>query len=187
MSVEKILLHTCCAPCSAAVVEWLILNDYQPTLYFFNPNIFPEKEYEIRKGELVRHAHKFSLAVIDDDYNHNQWLEAINGYENEPERGRRCSLCFKYRMLATAKTAHQLQIPLFATTLASSRWKNIEQIDEAGITAAALFDNLSFFDKNWRKGGLSQRRNQLLQENNFYNQKYCGCEFSIQTHDNCEK
>jgi predicted adenine nucleotide alpha hydrolase (AANH) superfamily ATPase len=174
----KILLHTCCAPCTAAVVEWLLLNNYQPTLYFYNPNIFPEKEYEIRKKELVRYAQKFSLSVIDDDYNHVQWFEQINGYQNEPERGKRCEICFTIRMLATAKKAKELQISLFATTLASSRWKNIEQINTAGINAAMQFENLTFFEKNWRKNGLSDRRSELLKENNFYNQKYCGCEFS---------
>jgi len=177
--MQKILLHTCCAPCSAAIIEWLMLNDYQPTLYFFNPNIFPKKEYEIRKGELVKYAKKFSLEIIDSDYNHVQWLEQIYGCENEPERGKRCAICFKYRMLATAQTAHNLQISLFATTLASSRWKNIEQINEAGFAAAELFEDVSFFDKNWKKNGLYERRNQLLKENNFYNQQYCGCEFSF--------
>ncbi|MCL2596366.1 MAG: epoxyqueuosine reductase QueH [Paludibacter sp.] len=175
---EQILLHTCCAPCSAAVIEWFILNNYQPTIYFFNPNIFPEKEYEIRKVELLRYAHKFSLSIIDSDYNHEQWLEQINGYENEPERGKRCSFCFNYRMIAAAQKAHELQIPLFATTLASSRWKSIEQINAAGFAAAKVFENVSFFDKNWRRDGLSERRNQLLKEHNFYNQKYCGCEFA---------
>ncbi|MCL1867540.1 MAG: epoxyqueuosine reductase QueH [Paludibacter sp.] len=176
--MSKILLHACCAPCSAAVVEWLLLNNYHPILYFYNPNIFPEKEYEIRKKELVRYAQKFSLSIIDDDYNHEQWLEQINGYQNEPERGKRCDICFKIRMLAAAKKAKELQIPLFATTLASSRWKNIEQINAAGIYAAAQFENLTFFEKNWRKDGLSNRRNELLKENGFYNQQYCGCEFS---------
>jgi len=177
--MKKILLHTCCAPCSAAVIEWLLLNNYQPTLYFYNPNIFPKKEYEVRKAELLRYTQKFSLEIIDDDYNHAQWLVEINGYENEPERGKRCDICFKIRMLATAKRANDLKIPLFATTLASSRWKNLEQINQAGIFAASQFENLTFLEKNWRKNGLLERRNELLKENNFYNQQYCGCEFSI--------
>jgi len=177
--MSKILLHTCCAPCSAAVIEWLLLNNYQPALYFYNPNIFPEKEYEIRKAELVGFAQKLSLKIIDDDYNHAQWLSEISGYENEPERGKRCDICFKIRMLATVKQANELKIPLFATTLASSRWKNLEQINQAGIYAAAQYENLTFFEKNWRQNGLSDRRNELLKENNFYNQQYCGCEFSI--------
>ena len=177
--MKKILLHTCCAPCSAAVIEWLLLNNYQPTLYFYNPNIFPKKEYEVRKAELLRYTQKFSLEIIDDDYNHAQWLVEINGYENEPERGKRCDICFKIRMLATAKRANDLKIPLFATTLASSRWKNLEKINLAGIFAASQFENLTFLEKNWRKNGLLERRNELLKENNFYNQQYCGCEFSI--------
>ncbi|MDR2824877.1 MAG: epoxyqueuosine reductase QueH [Prevotellaceae bacterium] len=177
--MKSILLHTCCAPCSAAVIEWLLHNDYAPVLYFFNPNIFPKEEYEIRKSELVRYARAFSLAVIDDDYNHEQWLAAISGYENEPERGARCAICFKVRMFAAAHKAVELEIPLFATTLASSRWKNIVQINTAGIAAAQNFENLEFYSKNWRKDGLSDRRRALLQENGFYNQRYCGCEYSV--------
>lgn len=177
--MSKILLHTCCAPCSVAVIEWFLLNDYQPTLYFYNPNIFPEKEYEMRKKEIVFYAQKLFLTIIDDSYNHANWLNEITGYENEPERGQRCNICFKIRMLATAKKANELRMAFFATTLASSRWKNLEQINAAGTAAAAQFENLTFFEKNWRKNGLSDRRRELLRENNFYNQLYCGCEFSL--------
>ncbi|MDR1653092.1 MAG: epoxyqueuosine reductase QueH [Prevotellaceae bacterium] len=174
-----VLLHTCCAPCSASVIEWLLINNYQPTLYFFNPNIFPKNEYEIRKNELLRYAQTLKLSAVDDDYNHTHWLVQIAGYEREPERGQRCAICFKIRMMATATQAHKLAIPTFATTLASSRWKNIEQINTAGTAAAERFENMSFLAKNWRTNGLADRRAQLLKENKFYNQQYCGCEFSV--------
>ncbi len=111
------------------------------------------------------------------------------GLENEPERGKRCERCFYYRLLATAKKAQELGIEHFATTLASSRWKNLEQINTAGLNAAQTVNNtphghpggkpLAFWAQNWRKDGLQERRNALLKEYNFYNQTYCGCEFSI--------
>ena len=160
--MENVLLHSCCAPCSAAIVEWMLAQDIRPTLYYFNPNIFPQEEYEIRKSECSRYAQKLGLEIIDGDYDHTAWLSDVAGLEDEPERGFR----------------------LFTTTLASSRWKSLQQITEAGKWAAARFEGLEFWEKNWRKGGLSERRKILLAENGFYNQQYCGCEFSFRKPQN---
>jgi predicted adenine nucleotide alpha hydrolase (AANH) superfamily ATPase len=117
--------------------------------------------------------------MIDGDYNHQQWCDGVKGMENEPERGARCLHCFKMRLLKAAEKAKELNIELFTTTLASSRWKDLKQINEAGFWAAEQVKGTLFWDKNWRKDGLQDRRNQLLKENNFYNQQYCGCEFSM--------
>lgn len=174
-----LLLHTCCAPCSAPILEWLLENGEKPTLFYFNPNIFPQEEYNIRKDECTRHAQKLGLTIIDGDYDHEKWLLEIKGLEKEPERGMRCLSCFKMRLLATALLAKEKQFTRFATTLASSRWKNLEQIAHAGFWAAKQVGNVTFWDKNWRKGGLTERRRILLAENQFYNQTYCGCEFSM--------
>ena len=106
------------------------------------------------------------------------------GLEDEPERGKGCLQCFKIRLLATAKLADERGFRLFTTTLASSRWKSLQQITEAGKWAAARFEGLEFWEKNWRKGGLSERRKILLAENGFYNQQYCGCEFSFRKPQN---
>jgi len=175
---KQVILHTCCAPCSAAIIEYLLLNDYRPTLFFYNPNIFPLEEYEKRKEELKSYATSLDIPFMDGDYDHESWLNAIKGLENEPERGLRCLECFKYRLLASASLASKLKINLFTTTLASSRWKSLEQINEAGKWATEQINDVSFWNRNWRKEGLSQRRNELLKENNFYNQTFCGCEFS---------
>jgi len=177
--MTDILLHSCCAPCSAAILEWLLANDFSPTLFYYNPNIYPKKEYEIRKTEITKYAQKLNIPIVDGDYEHKLWREKIKGFESEPERGKRCSLCFYHRLLATAQKAQELHISLITTTLSSSRWKNLEQIGEAGKRAAAQTEGVKFWDKNWRKDGLQQRRNELLKENEFYNQNYCGCEFSI--------
>lgn len=177
--METLLLHTCCAPCSAAIIEWLLANEIRPVLFYFNPNIFPREEYEIRKSECTRYARSLELEIIDGDYDHAFWLQQVSGLEQEPERGKRCLQCFKIRLQATACLAHERGFTRFATTLASSRWKSLEQIAEAGRWAADRFDGVEFWEKNWRKGGLSERRRILLAENGFYNQQYCGCEFSV--------
>lgn len=187
---NEVLLHACCAPCSSAIVEWLLANGVQPTIFYYNPNIYPREEYEIRKQESKRHAESLGIRWIDGDYSHESWLKGVCGLEGEPERGRRCEQCFTLRLVETAKKAQELGIKYFATTLASSRWKSLEQIERAGLAAEQIANastlqsfNAStlpvrFWAQNWRKGGLQERRNQLLREYHFYNQQYCGCEFS---------
>ena len=177
--LKDVLLHACCAPCSSAIVEWMLANGVRPVIYYFNPNIWPREEYEIRKQESKRHAESLGLTWIDGDYNHEEWLNRVCGLENEPERGRRCQQCFVLRMTAAAKKAQELGIQYFTTTLASSRWKSLDQINQAGEMAQKAVDGVEYWSQNWRKGGLYERRNQLLKEFDFYNQQYCGCEFSI--------
>ena len=189
--LHEVLLHACCAPCSSAIVEWMLQHDIRPTIFYFNPNIYPREEYEIRKNESKRHAESLGIRWIDGDYDHEAWLQQVQGLESEPERGSRCLQCFRMRLTATALQARQLGIQYFATTLASSRWKSLEQINQAGLQAQEAVNaqpstlnsqpSTLFWAQNWRKGGLQDRRNQLLHEYNFYNQQYCGCEFSMRT------
>jgi predicted adenine nucleotide alpha hydrolase (AANH) superfamily ATPase len=175
---KNILLHACCAPCSAAIVECMHANGLRPTVFYYNPNIFPREEYERRKAESIRHAESLQLPFVDGDYNHSTWRENVKGFEDEPERGQRCLSCFTMRLIESAHYAHSHGFLVFATTLASSRWKNLEQITEAGQRAAALYPDLIFWTQNWRKDGLSERRRELIKDYQFYNQTYCGCEFS---------
>ena len=179
--VKEVLLHACCAPCSSAIVEWMLANGVRPIIYYFKPNIWPLEEYEIRKQESKRHAESLGLRWIDGDYDHDQWRCGVQGMEGEPERGRRCECCFRQRLVATAQEARRRGITWFTTTLASSRWKSLEQIERAGHDAEASVEGTRFWAQNWRKGGLYERRNQLLREYGFYNQQYCGCEFSVRT------
>lgn len=167
---DRVLLHACCAPCSTAIVEWMMAHGVRPTIYYFNPNIYPLEEYNIRKEESKRHAESLGLDWIDGDYDHEAWRRGVVGLEHEPERGRRCSQCFYIRLLAAARMTAQLGLRYFTTTLASSRWKSIEQVSEAGLRAQAEVPGTVFWAQNWRKGGLQDRRNALLKEYNFYNQ-----------------
>lgn len=178
---DTVLLHACCAPCSSAIVEWLLQHGIKPVIFYYNPNIFPLEEYEIRKNESKRHAESLGVRWIDGDYDHEGWLKQVKGLEAEPERGSRCLRCFRLRLTATALQAAHLGIKHFTTTLASSRWKSLEQINEAGLMAQAAVPSTEYWAQNWRKGGLYERRNALLKEYNFYNQLYCGCEFSMRT------
>lgn len=231
MGETTVLLHTCCAPCSSAIIEAMVKNGITPVIYYCNPNIYPQEEYEIRKNECTRYAQSLGLEIVDADYDHDNWLEAIRGMEDEPERGGRCLKCFKLRLLRTAEYAMQRGIKVITTTLASSRWKSLDQINEAGLWAcnelqrrfsAAPFasarcsenieaatvpdpnlsewsvcphgavgdsrlgvnpvppyDSVIWWNQNWRKGGLQERRLQIIKEYDFYNQLYCGCEFSM--------
>ena len=159
-------------------------NGITPTIYYCNPNIYPFEEYEIRKEECSRYAKALGLEIIDADYDHDNWLQEIRGLENEPERGGRCLKCFKLRLLRTAQYAAANGFKVIATTLASSRWKSLGQINEAGewacgqVNEAESQEKVVWWDRNWRKGGLQERRLQILKEYEFYNQLYCGCEYS---------
>lgn len=192
----KVLLHTCCAPCSSAIIEAMMKNGITPVIYYCNPNIYPVEEYEIRKNECKRYAEDLGLDVIDADYDHDNWLLQMKGLEDEPERGGRCLKCFKFRLLRTAEYARDHGIKVITTTLASSRWKSLDQINEAGFWACDQVTNRYFstetsvsVDKtndgpvwwpyNWRKNGLQERRLEIIREYDFYNQQYCGCEFSM--------
>ena len=247
MGETTVLLHTCCAPCSSAIIEALMQNGITPIIYYCNPNIYPQEEYEIRKNECTRYAQALGLEIVDADYDHDNWLEQMAGLENEPERGGRCLKCFKLRLLRTARYASQRGIKVITTTLASSRWKSLDQINEAGqwacSTVSPMVTQLSdeaqtrhvsavpstsarflkkieaeaapdlsesegsvcptgavgasrlgveavppnnfvlWWDRNWRKDGLQERRLQILKEYDFYNQLYCGCEFSMRKKD----
>lgn len=177
--INRIMLHACCAPCSSAIVEWMLAHDVHPTIFYFNPNIWPHEEYEIRKEESKRHATSLGIEWIDGDYNHETWLAAIKGLEGEPERGGRCLQCFRMRLIATAMEAQRRGFTTIATTLATSRWKSLDQIAAAGKMAEEAVSGIHFWAQNWRKGGLQERRNELLKQYQFYNQQYCGCEFSM--------
>ena len=185
MGENTVLLHTCCAPCSSAIIEAMLQNGITPVIYYCNPNIYPHQEYEIRKEECSRYAKALGLEIVDADYDHENWLEAIKGMEGEPERGGRCLKCFKLRLLRTAQYARERGIKVITTTLASSRWKSLDQINEAGTWACAEINKIPagtdvvWWDQNWRKNGLQERRLQILKEFDFYNQLYCGCEFSM--------
>lgn len=148
------------------------------TVFFYNPNIDPRDEYEKRKGEIIRFATNRSVPFIDMDYEPEVWQDRVKGLENEPERGQRCQVCFDLRLERTALWAHDNDFPVFATTLAASRWKDLSQVNSAGHQAANRYPGLIYWEHNWRKGGGNLLMDQVSRQENFYRQTYCGCSFS---------
>ena len=166
---DKVLLHTCCAPCSSAIIECLMSHGVTPTIYYCNPNIYPYDEYAIRRDECMRYARDLGIDMVESHYDHDEWRQCVHGLEHEPERGSRCLRCFQMRLKATARYAHDNGFKVITTTLASSRWKSLEQINQAGSEAAMPYDDVTWWDRNWRKGGLSERRAQIIRDYGFYN------------------
>ena len=176
---SKLLLHSCCAPCAGEIMEAVAASGIDTTIYFYNPNIHPKEEYEIRKDENIRFAEKLGFDFIDADYDKDNWFERIKGLENEPVRGKRCTVCFDMRFERTALYAYENNFKIFATTLGISRWKDLEQINNSGLKAAKRYNSLGFWDFNWRKQGGSSRMLEISKKEKFYKQEYCGCVYSL--------
>lgn len=175
---NRLLLHSCCAPCAGDIMQALVSSDIDTTIFFYNPNIHPREEYELRKEENYRFAQKLGMKVIDGDYDKDAWFDRTKGQENEPERGKRCSNCFDMRFEVTAKYAKENNYDLISSTLAISRWKDMNQINQCGHRSASLYD-LPYWDFNWRKKGGSSRMLEISKKENFYKQEYCGCVYSL--------
>ena len=181
---KKVLLHSCCAPCSGEVMEAMTASGIDYTIFFYNPNIHPLHEYEIRKDENKRFAEKHNIPFIDADYDADNWFQRVKGMENEPERGIRCTECFDMRFERTALYAAEHGFDTISSSLAISRWKDMHQINGCGERAAARYPNMLYWTYNWRKGGGSQRMLEISKEERFYQQEYCGCVYSLRDTNN---
>lgn len=175
----KLLLHSCCAPCSGELMEAFVVSGIDYTVFFYNPNIHPLKEYELRKQENIRFAEKHGVPFVDADYDTDNWFARARGMENEPERGIRCTMCFDMRFERSALYAHEHGFGLMTTSLGISRWKNMQQINDSGHRAVAPYPGLRYWDYNWRKDGGSQRMIEISKREQFYQQEYCGCVYSL--------
>ena len=176
---KKLLLHSCCAPCAGEIMEAIAASDIQTTIYFYNPNIHPKEEYEIRKDENIRFAEKLGFDFVDADYDKDNWFERVEGLENAPERGERCTVCFDMRFERSALYAHENGFKVYGTTLGISRWKNMDQINDSGNRAAQRYEDVHYWDFNWRKQGGSSRMLEISKKEKFYKQEYCGCVYSL--------
>lgn len=160
-------------------MEALAASQIVTTVFFYNPNIHPVAEYELRKNENKDFCDKLNFPFIDADYEVDAWFNRTNGLENELERGRRCAVCFDMRFERTADYAAQNGFGVFSSTLGISRWKDMEQINRCGERAAMRRDNLCYWTFNWRKQGGSQRMIEISKREAFYQQEYCGCVYSL--------
>ena len=175
----KVLLHSCCAPCSGEVMEAMSASGVDYAIYFYNPNIHPREEYELRKSENIRFAEAARVPFIDADYDTDNWFARARGLELEPERGARCTMCFDLRFERTALYAHEHGFPVITSCLGISRWKNMDQINASGEKAAAKYPGLTYWTHNWRKRGGAERMIDISKREHFYQQEYCGCVYSL--------
>ena len=175
----KVLLHSCCATCSGELIEAMHESGIDFTVFFYNPNIHPRAEYELRKQENIRFAQSQGIAFVDADYDRANWFARARGMEHESERGPRCTMCFDMRLERTALYAHEHGFAIMATSLGISRWKNMQQVNDCGQRAAARYPGLSYWDHNWRKDGGSARMIEISKREGFYRQQYCGCIYSL--------
>jgi hypothetical protein len=160
-------------------MERMLASKIDLTIFFYNPNIHPKKEYEIRKNENIRFAEKLGIPFIDADYDVQNWFTRAKGLEYSPERGERCTKCFDMRFERTALYAYENGFKVITSSLGISRWKNMDQINECGIRASKNYDGVNYWTYNWRKAGGAERMYKIAKKEEFYKQEYCGCIFSL--------
>ena len=176
---KNVLLHSCCAPCAGPLIEKMHASGIALTIFFYNPNIHPLKEYTLRKQENIRYAEKLGIPFIDADYDVQDWFTRAKGMERDPERGARCSMCFDMRFERTALYAAENGFSVITSSLGISRWKDMQQINRSGLLAASHYPGITYWTYNWRKDGGGARMYDLAKEENFYAQQYCGCIYSL--------
>jgi len=178
-SIKNILLHACCGICSGYPISLLQDMGYSVTVYFYNPNIFPQEEYQKRlEAENILCKH-FGCKLIIGDYEPDVYYEFVKGLENEPEKGARCDKCFELRLDNSAKKAKELGIEEFTTSMVISPHKNYEKLSKIGEQAASKY-GLKYLPLNFRKNDGFLKTNKISKELNLYRQNYCGCKFAMQ-------
>ena len=166
----KLLLHSCCAPCSGSMIKVLFDRGIHVTVLWYNPNIHPRSEYEIRKEENKRYAIELGIPFVDLDYDVTEWLKRAKGMEYDLERGRRCTMCFDMRMERTVLYAIENGFTLFTTTNATSRWKDEKQVNESGHRAAARYSNehnVRFWEHKWQTDELTLLKYQVSAQHRY--------------------
>lgn len=176
-SNPKLLLHICCIGCGAYVSRVLNNENFEVSLFFYNPNIFPVSEYKKRLESTREIANKFGLNLVEGEYHHDQWLNQIKGLEAEPERGRRCMICYFDRLEKTAQYAQNNSFDYFSSTLTISPHKDAKSILRFGEELSKKH-GVEFLARDYKKKDGFKKSIELSRELNLYRQNYCGCEFS---------
>ncbi len=170
-----LLLHACCAPCSSYVLE--LLNDhFDLTIYYYNPNIYPKEEFDIRYDEFEKLG---KYKIVKEYYNPNEYYSAIKGYEHLPEGSKRCYNCYDFRLEKSAKYAKEHNFDYYSTTLSISPYKNSNSINEIGQKYANQY-GVKFLYSNFKKNEGYKKSIILCAQYEIYRQDYCGCEFSLE-------
>ncbi|HCC23006.1 TPA: hypothetical protein DF272_02395 [Candidatus Falkowbacteria bacterium] len=184
--MPAVLLHTCCAPCGGFVIKELQTMGYAVTVFYYNPNVFPEDEYKLRLREAERFCQKENVELIEGEYDYESWKEKIRGHESAPERGSRCEICITLRLQETAQVASERGFDAIASTLTISPHKSAEMVNAIGHEMADLY-GLQFIDRIWRKANGFKKSCDLAEQEHFHRQDYCGCEFSIRSKPTIDK
>ena len=178
MPRERILLHICCAPCATEVIKRLHEAGYDIHGFFYNPNIQPEKEYYKRLLEAQRVCKLLSIPLEIGDYDWDRWQAEIRGLEKEKEGGKRCLVCFRYRLSTVAQKAKELGINIIASTLTISPRKRADKINPIGKEVCDELE-IKFYEADWKKQDGFKHSLETSKELNIYRQNYCGCKYSI--------
>ncbi|MEO0114959.1 MAG: epoxyqueuosine reductase QueH [candidate division WOR-3 bacterium] len=173
-----ILLHICCAPCATTVIKRLEMVGYKVYGYFYNPNIHPTKEYYQRLAETKRICQIWDIPLLIGDYDWDRWQAAVHGLEKEKEGGKRCLVCYRFRLAAVAQKAKELEIGAVASTLTLSPKKRASDINSIGKEICEEL-GLKFYEADWKKQDGFKQSVTICKEMNIYRQNYCGCKYSI--------
>jgi len=173
MAKPKILVHICCAPDALYVIEKL-KETYDITGYFYNPNIFPAKEYRLRLEETRKVARILDFTLLEETKDSGRWLQLTEKFQNEPEKGKRCDICYAMRLEQTARKASELGYGAFATIMSLSPWKKADVINRVGKMTGKKY-GISFLEANFKKKGGFEKSIELSRKHGLYRQKYCGC------------
>lgn len=183
--VPTLLLHSCCAPCSSYCLEYLS-EYFAITVFYYNPNIYPDEEYHMRVAEqqsfLRRFPAKHPIDFIEGAYETGRFYETVKGYEEEAEGGARCALCYELRLREAAELAKRMGADYFTTTLSISPLKNAEKLNEIGDRLAAEY-GIAYLNSDFKKRNGYKRSVELSAEYGMYRQYYCGCVYSKRWRD----
>ena len=177
MGYRKLLVLSCCAPCSCAAIKHLVQSGTAVTVLFYNPNIFPQAEYEKRRDEQARVCRALGAQFAELPYEPAVWEKAVCGLENEPERGKRCAVCFYMRLCKAQEYAKEHHFDALTSVLGVSRYKDLGQVN-AAARRAWIKVGKPYWARDWRKDGLEELRRALIKEFQLYQQTYCGCKYS---------
>ena len=185
----RVLLHSCCGPCSSAVLEY-ITQYFDVTLLWYNPNLYPEEEFDRRFRTQVELIEKMGLAdkvnILAEPWKSEDYYRRVKGLENEPEGGKRCAECFRLRLLETARLAKHYGYDYFCTTLTLSRHKDAVLINTIGEEIAGAV-GVSWLPSDFKKRNGENRSIELSEQYGLYRQLYCGCEFSLRKREETAK
>ncbi|MDD3419648.1 MAG: epoxyqueuosine reductase QueH [Candidatus Gastranaerophilales bacterium] len=180
MSSNKVLLHACCAPCLTNSIEELIIEGFDPVVYFYNPNIYPEQEYLTRKEELILFCKKKGYELVIEEGDEGLWHSLCEPLAKEPEGAKRCAVCFEMRLDRAAKYAKERGFDYFCTTLTISPHKNSKVINEIGKSLCQKY-GVDFLERNFKKNDGFKKSLEISKNYNLFRQAYCGCQYSIRS------